>query len=454
MNVKRPLRVLVSASVWLVITSQASAHCDTLDGPVVKDAQAALAARDVTGVLKWIEPQREQEIKNLFRQVLTVRSQGQPAKALAEKYFFESLVRIHRAGEGAPYTGLKPAGQVEPIVAASDEALYQKNVDELVNEITQHVDHEIRQRFQTALQNKEHVDHSVEAGRSYVRSYVEFTHYMEGLHQAVAGMAHGHGPSSFETPSHNTQEVPMNTKLTENMAIRDIVVQFPQTRTLLETLGIDYCCGGKATLSKAVEQAGLSTDRVLADLAQALERTGQDTASVHDWSSTSSTELANHIEQTHHVFMKKQLPRLANLLNKTVQAHGEQHGAMFKRLKQSYTSFKTDIEMHLGKEEQILFPLIRQMETFQQDHGSAPDMHSGSIGNPISQMEHEHDVAGQFLTQMRQITGNYTLPDDACPTFRALFEGLDALEKDLHEHIHLENNILFPKAQNLEKEID
>ncbi len=110
---------------------------------------------------------------------------------------------------------------------------------------------------------------------------------------------------------------------------------------------------------------------------------------------------------------------------------------MLEQLNHSYISLKTDIEVHLGKEEQILFPLIRQMEAYQNDQGPVPDMHCGSIGNPIRQMEHEHEVAGQFLVQMRQITDSYFLPNDACPTFTALFEGLDALEKDLHEHIHL-----------------
>lgn len=243
----------------------------------------------------------------------------------------------------------------------------------------------------------------------------------------------------------------MDTKLIENMPVRDIVVQYPQTRPLLETLGIDYCCGGKVPLNEAAEQAGLATDKVLADLAQALERTEDNAASLKDWSSASSTDLADHIEQTHHVFMKEQLPRLAGLLDKTIQAHGERHGEMLERLKYSYTALKTDIELHLAKEEQILFPLIRQMEAFGQGRGPAPEMHCGSIDNPIGQMEHEHDVAGQLLAQMRQTTGNYALPDDACPTFAALFEGLDALEKDLHEHIHLENNILFTNAQKLEE---
>lgn len=242
----------------------------------------------------------------------------------------------------------------------------------------------------------------------------------------------------------------MNTDITSDMAVKDILIQHPQTRPVLETLGIDYCCGGKDTLARAAEQAGLSADQVLVNLEQALREAGRDVTSTRDWSSVSLAELVDHIEQTHHVFMKEQLPRLAGLLDKTIQAHGERHGAMLEQLKHSYISLKTDIEMHLAKEEQILFPLIRQMEAFHQHRGPTPDMHCGSIGNPIRQMEHEHYVAGEFLVQMREITNNYALPNDACPTFAALYEGLDALEKDLHEHIHLENNILFPKAQALE----
>jgi len=205
MNLKQRLWILANVSLWLVITPQMRAHCDSMDGPVIKDAQTALATNDVSKVLKWVLPKHEQEIKELFREVMTVRKQGEAAKRLSERYFFESLVRIHRAGEGAPYTGLKPAGQVEPIIVASDQALHQKNVDELVNKITQRIEHEIRQRFQTAVQKKEHVDHNVEAGRAYVRAYVEFTHFVEGLHKAIVGM--GHGPSTPETLSHDAQEV-------------------------------------------------------------------------------------------------------------------------------------------------------------------------------------------------------------------------------------------------------
>jgi hypothetical protein len=177
-----------------------------MDGPVIKDAQAALAAGNVTGVLKWIQPQHEQEIKTLFQQVLTVRSQGEPAKTLAEKYFFESLVRIHRAGEGAPYTGLKPAGQVEPIIAASDQALDAEQVDDLVDKLTTHMAHEINRHFQKAIETQKHVGDSIEAGRAYVQAYVEFTHYVEGLHTALVGTSHIHGRSTSQASPRNAKE--------------------------------------------------------------------------------------------------------------------------------------------------------------------------------------------------------------------------------------------------------
>jgi hypothetical protein len=198
--------LLSIAGPCLFIATQARAHCDTMDGPVVKDATAALAAGDVTGVLKWVRPEDEPEIGSLFDQVTAARAQGGPAKGLAERYFFESLVRIHRAGEGAPYTGLKPAGHVEPIIAASDEALDQGNVDRLIDRITRHIAEAIRQRFEKASETRRHAGHSVAAGRAYVAAYVEFTHYVEALHAAAAGTAHAHNEPGPEMSNHQTQE--------------------------------------------------------------------------------------------------------------------------------------------------------------------------------------------------------------------------------------------------------
>lgn len=241
----------------------------------------------------------------------------------------------------------------------------------------------------------------------------------------------------------------MSTNIAGRTTVKDIVVQHPETRVVLEELGIDYCCGGKASLAQAAQQAGVSVDRVLANLDEAL-RAQEGGVAVKDWASASPTELADHIEQTHHVFMKQQLPRLADLLDKTLQAHGQRHGEMLGQLKQTFITLKTDIEMHLAKEEQILFPLIRQMEAYQQGRGPVPEVHCGSVANPIGQMEFEHDQAGQFLAQIRAITSDFQLPEDACETFRALYDGLRDVEADLHEHIHLENNILFPEAVEVE----
>jgi len=245
----------------------------------------------------------------------------------------------------------------------------------------------------------------------------------------------------------------MNTDLTGNTAVKDIVVQYPETREVLEKLGIDYCCGGKTPLAQAAQQAGLSIDQVLADLDRALH-TEKGGVAVKDWTAASPTELADHIEQTHHVFMKEQLPRLAGLLDKTLRAHGARHGAMLEQLRHTFVALKTDIEMHLAKEEQILFPLIRQLEAYRQGRGPVPEVHCGSVANPIGQMEFEHDQAGRFLAQMRAITSDYQPPADACETFLALYDGLRDLEADLHEHIHLENNILFPEAVEVEAHLE
>jgi len=207
--IRQPILVLLSiAGLSLLITVPVQAHCDTMDGPVVKDAKAALETGDVEGVLKWVRPGDEPEIRALFDQVKTVRTQGGPARALADRYFFESLVRIHRAGEGAPYTGLKPAGTVEPVIAASDRALEQGHIDALIDGITAHIAAGIRQRFQKTLAAKQHAEHNVPAGRAYVAAYVGFTHYVEGLHHAAVGTAHAPNEPDAETSAHQIKENP------------------------------------------------------------------------------------------------------------------------------------------------------------------------------------------------------------------------------------------------------
>ena len=179
--------VVLVLGMGMLAPPAAYAHCDTLDGPVVTDAKTALAHGDVTPVLKWIRAEDTAAITAAFTRTLTVRTLSPDAKVLADTYFFETLVRIHRAGEGAPYTGLQPAGMVEPAIAAADAAIVQGKADALVMEVTALVAQGIRERFARVVETRKHVNDSVDAGRAYVAAYVEYIHYIEGLHQAAAG---------------------------------------------------------------------------------------------------------------------------------------------------------------------------------------------------------------------------------------------------------------------------
>ena len=176
----------------LVVPAGVRAHCDTLDGPVVMAAKKALEKGDVTPVLKWVKKDQEDEIRAVFKKTMAVRSKSPEAKELADMYFFETLVRIHRASEGAPYTGLS-AGPAEPIIVEADKALEKGSVDHLVKHMTDAVAKGIRQRFQKTLERRKHAEDSVPAGREFVEAYVEFTHYVERIHLDVAGQAAHHG---------------------------------------------------------------------------------------------------------------------------------------------------------------------------------------------------------------------------------------------------------------------
>jgi hypothetical protein len=173
-------------------TKSLYAHCDTLEGPVVETAKKALASGDVTPLLKWVTADDEQIIRTAFQKTIEVRKLGTQARDLADMYFFETLVRVHRAGEGAPYTGLKPGTTVDPAVALADKALESGSVDKLVNILTGATAKGIHERFDQALKNNKHADESVSSGRKFVESYVIFTHYVEGLHSMIRGASINH----------------------------------------------------------------------------------------------------------------------------------------------------------------------------------------------------------------------------------------------------------------------
>lgn len=198
-----PTACLFTLAVHVLLPLSAAAHCDTLDGPVVADARAALARGDVTPVLKWVKADAEPEVRALFAAALKVRKLDPAAQELADHYFFETLVRIHRAGEGAPYTGLKAAGSVAPPIAMADQALAKGNVDDLARKIAAHTEAGIRERFQKALATQQHAGESVAAGREFVEAYVSYVHYVEGIVDAVhAGPHHGETPAAKAEHQH------------------------------------------------------------------------------------------------------------------------------------------------------------------------------------------------------------------------------------------------------------
>jgi regulator of cell morphogenesis and NO signaling len=224
--------------------------------------------------------------------------------------------------------------------------------------------------------------------------------------------------------------------------VRDFAVEIPGATRLFETIGIDYCCGGGKTLAEACAASGLDASAVAASL----EGLGIEPDSrQHD----SLTELADFIESTHHTFTRTEIARINALLAKVIDAHGERHPEL-REIRNAFAALATELGPHLMKEEQVLFPYIRQLEQAAKAGSPAPMAFFGTVRNPVAMMSREHDGAGVILANLRELTDGYTTPEDGCFTFKTLYEALEGLERDLHQHIHLENNVLFPAAIELE----
>ena len=230
--------------------------------------------------------------------------------------------------------------------------------------------------------------------------------------------------------------------LTET-TVGQLVVERPSRARVFERLGIDYCCGGKHSLQQACEQKGLSVDVVLAQLER--DQSGPQQG-LRNWASASLTDLCDHIEQTHHAYLKQELPRLAFLTGKVAVRHGD-HRPALREVRDVFEALKAEMESHMMKEERVLFPLCRQLDGAEE----LPTTHCGSVANPIEVMVREHEDAGDALARIRALTDDFACPPDACNTYRAMYDSLHQLEQDMHQHVHKENNILFPKAMRLEK---
>ena len=234
--------------------------------------------------------------------------------------------------------------------------------------------------------------------------------------------------------------------VTERTPVGDIVAKQPRAANLFERHQIDYCCGGDQPLGAACQASGVGVEAVLEELG----RLAAESSLERDWTTAPLVELAAHIVSVHHAYLKGELPVLEARMAKVVAAHGERHGESLFLLSGLFASLKAELEPHLRKEELVLFPVFERYEQARAAGLPRPVPPFGSVQNPIAAMSRQHDEAGATLRRMRQESSNYEVPSDGCATYRALFEGLVRLEADLHRHIHLENNILFPRAVNLE----
>jgi regulator of cell morphogenesis and NO signaling len=230
--------------------------------------------------------------------------------------------------------------------------------------------------------------------------------------------------------------------------VREIALEYPSSIRVFESLGIDYCCGGKRPLSDACTHAKVDFDRVL----QLLENAKLDCQApdAEEWKQKPLHELIAHIVAKHHGYVRQETPRVHGLLTKVSAKHGPTYPEI-ARIDELFSAIGQELSTHMLKEEQVLFPYVERMEQALLAGDPVPVPFFGTVKRPIASMVAEHDDAGALLSQIRSLSNGYTAPPGACPTFLALYRGLEEFERDLHHHVHLENNILFPRAVEMEQ---
>jgi regulator of cell morphogenesis and NO signaling len=236
--------------------------------------------------------------------------------------------------------------------------------------------------------------------------------------------------------------------LSLNKTVRDLALELPQATRVFERLKIDYCCGGDKPLGEACATAGVEVDNVVRMLEEAGQAEVQGKGSI-DFQKATLSELIGHILDKHHVYTREEMARLEPLIDKVIAAHGGNHPEL-RGMSGLFQQLCADLKPHMFKEEQILFPYIVAMETSALQNRPAPFAPFGTVNNPIRMMMMEHETVGDLLRKLRALSSNYTVPPDGCISYQTLYQALEAFEHDLHQHIHLENNILFPRAIEME----
>ena len=231
-------------------------------------------------------------------------------------------------------------------------------------------------------------------------------------------------------------------------SVGDLATEIPSAISIFERLGIDYCCSGETTLYEACRASGANPEEVARELDEA-ERSSGDHSDFRDWSASTLGELVNHILETHHVFTKNELDRLDHLVRRVCAAHGAKHQELLS-IQGLFSDLKQELLAHLQKEEMMLFPYLYEIERSAASGARTNPPVFGTVRNPIRVMAMEHDNACEMLRNIRELSSEYTPPSDADESYAELYRGLNGLATDLHMHIHLENNILFPNAVEME----
>jgi regulator of cell morphogenesis and NO signaling len=229
--------------------------------------------------------------------------------------------------------------------------------------------------------------------------------------------------------------------LSAEATVGRLVAEKPGRSRVFEALGVDYCCGGDRPLGEVCAEKGLDAATVLRMLAAYEAEGGAEDGA--DWTGATAGELADHIEEAHHDYLRGALPRLDAMVDKVARVHWEGHPEL-RELREVFRSLRAELEAHMAEEERVLFPACRGL-----DAADAPDL-EGLLEGPLGELVREHEEAGRALARMRELTGGYEPPADACNTYRAMLDGLAELERDTHLHIHEENNVLFPKVRAAE----
>ncbi len=233
--------------------------------------------------------------------------------------------------------------------------------------------------------------------------------------------------------------------ITEDKTVAEVVTENIKSAHIFKKHGIDFCCGGGVSVKKACAKKGVSYSEIKKEL-DAIDAVSK----AYNYNSWKLDFLIDHIENIHHTYVEENITLLIQYANRVAKVHGHHYTEVVK-INELFTEVANELTAHMKKEELILFPFIKQLVKAEKEGTIAPKPHFGTVNNPIKMMEEEHENAGDIFKEIARLSNNYTPPESACNTFRALYAKLDEFEQDLHQHIHLENNILFPKAIQLEK---